>query len=287
MLSVVACSYAIEPRKLAEKISRVCRRYGLHHVGGVVVSNNQLHSLPLDTKEWSFVRGTNECLDFSAYFEGSRCIQSASEQIGSVIVLNDSLFTRHSAMATFGALVRVLPIVDQCSMPVIAGKVDRYFSICFENPWSSLPVYVSSYCFAINRLGIECLSRLPTLTIHDFQFQPFGSRPLGQAPLAMARFFGFVSLHVNPQSPYAWHQTKSCSGSLQLLRQKARCIYYEHRLSGEIGLAGAIVPINDKLSIRLSLFVRDYLARLYSGVHSILLRFFGAVRRSLSAWLGR
>jgi hypothetical protein len=286
VLSFVACSYVIEPRRLAERISRVCRRYGLDPVG-VVVSNNHNHSLPVDTQAWRFVRGSNECLDFSAYFEGSQCVQAAPSQGGSVIVLNDSLFTRHSAMATLGALVRVLPIVDMATMPVIAGKVDRYFSICFENPWSALQVYVSSYCFAVNRAGLECLSRLPALVIDDFQFQPFAFHPLQQTPYAMAKFFEFVSLQVTPQSPYAWHQSKASGGSAQLLVRKARCIYYEHRLSGEIGLAGAIVPINDKLSLRLSLFARDYFVRVYFGVGLLVLRPLRHLRCFFAAWLRR
>ncbi|MCX5938758.1 MAG: hypothetical protein NTW02_11320, partial [Cyanobium sp. LacPavin_0920_WC12_MAG_62_9] len=183
-------------------------------------------------------------------------------------------------VATLGALVRVLPILAISTMPFIAGKVDRYFSICFANPWSALQVYVSSYCFAVNQAGLECLLQLPVLAQDDFQYQPFALPIAPGTNHVMARFRAFVSLHVNSQSPYAWHHAQSRGLSEQLLRRKARCIYYEHRLSGEIGLVGAIVPINDKLSLRLSLFVRDYLVRVYFRVQSLaLIAFLSAVRR--------
>jgi hypothetical protein len=84
---------------------------------------------------------------------------------------------------------------------------------------------------------------------------------LDESPLKKnhSAFYNLVltSLY-SENSPYKWHSEAHLETS-DLLNKKARCIYFEHRLSGEIGKSGCIIPTNAGNKEYILSSLREYL----------------------------
>ena len=75
------------------------------------------------------------------------------------------------------------------------------------------------------------------------------------------QFFEYLrSVVIIKESPYFWKQFGIYPPSRTLLYKKARCVYFEHRLSGELAKDGCIIPINSGVVRFLNLLVRDFIA---------------------------
>ena len=61
------------------------------------------------------------------------------------------------------------------------------------------------------------------------------------------------------RSAYLWRA--SAAAHAELIRKKAQCVYFEHRLSGSIGVDGALLPINSGPRSRVRIGVAETAAR--------------------------
>lgn len=260
-LSVVACSFALSPSELRLCLQVLARRCGVL-LGGVIVSNRP-NSAAQGDAEWSVINGSNRVHDFSAYAEGLAYLRSNGLESACVLFINDSLFESHHPSANLHALVRQLPALSQVQVPAIAGKIDRYATICHANPWSGLSLYVSTYCFGLNTAALPVLAMLDELASVDLGDVASGlslTSPdwgTGMSP-SFREFVRTFLVYGHPD--FCWPGLGRYAPDDSLLAVKARCIYLEHRLSGEIGRYGCILPINLRLAERLRLYLSERLA---------------------------
>lgn len=260
-LHVVAVCYQLPADRFAAGLQRIATAHGVV-LCGVVVSNNTA-ALPASLGPGlEAVRGSNDLLDFSGYFEGLErllCVQTRVDS-DNVLFVNDSLFTKHAASCILGRVVGLDALLRQLQVPAMAGKVTAYHSICRQNPWSGDRGYVSTYCYMLNARGLPIMRQLHSLAAEDDVFvdAPVSGEAWGRRmPLVLRES---IRAHLCYRgSPYLW--PAAASSQTELLRKKAVCVYLETRLSGAVGREGALVPINSGPRATTDIFVREYLAR--------------------------
>jgi hypothetical protein len=241
-VKVVACSYVVEPQLLAIKIDSLFKQYGVF-VSGVIISNNLMHEFVGYINKWEIIRGSNKTLDFSAYIEGLMALNSAEDNPSTIIFLNDSLFFKHSPRVNISGIMRFFDLINTVKIPTILGKADTYMTLCFSNPWSNLPIYISSYCFALNESAQKILMQLADYARQDGLNVDFTEYKDDWGARLQPNFRQYLMSYCLQDSPYRWGQNNSINYGL--LNKKARAVYFEHRLSGEIGKLGCIIPTND------------------------------------------
>jgi hypothetical protein len=255
----VVCSYDIEPGRLAALLSSIGHRLQTQFTGVIVC--NAAHALPPATTEWQFVRGTNSELDFSAYHEGAAHLQ-ASAKPASVLFLNDSTFTRHNARRVIAALLVYRSAVEDAAVPAMAGKTDPYDSVCYTSPWSRLPVYVSSFCFLLNRHAMAALPAVRSAADEDLQGTHVDIRSSDWGVHLPVPFRHYLKAHLAyPGTSLAWYQLQRRHGQTALLSKKLRCVYSEHRLSGEIGRDGVIFSVYPTARLKAQFFLFEQIAK--------------------------
>lgn len=265
-LTVVACSYTVSPFALVIELEKLSKKLGFA-MKGVVVSNGATdivdESIGGAENNWFLIKGSNRVHDFSAYAEGLEYLQNSEKCGDAVIFLNDSLFETHHAGQNMRALCRQLETLRKIRIPAISGKCDKYFTICYKNPWSDIGIYVSTYCFALNQAALPILNALDEYAIRD----------LGSAARSVLDDSWGVGLSLNFRellrcfleygSPdFIWKGVSQYKPNEDLIMAKARCIYSEHRLSGEIGRVGCILPTNSRRIDRFRLELYERAARL-------------------------
>lgn len=263
---VVACSYSIAPDDLKTRLARLGHSLGVVF-RGVIVANKQGLSASVD-RDWAIVKGSNATHDFSAYAEGlGHLVASQPAAPSEVVFLNDSLFESHHPASNLRAVLHHLPLVRQIKVPAISGKTDRYSTVCHCNPWSGLTIYVSTYCFALNRAAFPMLIGLQSLADVDglTDDRPIESPEWGNGMRPNFREFlrAFVGY---AHTSFKWPGLDRYAVRDQLVSVKARCIYLEHRLSGEIGRDGCIVPVNARRVDRLRLYFAEKVAGLLNAL---------------------
>lgn len=263
-IAVVACSYLIDPISLKNRLVLLGNRLGVKF-HGVVVTNGP-HEAFMDDPRWLVLSGSNEDLDFSAYFEGLLYwLNNKAPLPSKILFINDSLFSTHSAYANVKSTIRLLGLLGDIQVPALIGKTDRYMTVCHRNPWSGLNIYVSTYCFAMNSAAMMIFLNLKSWADYaglghnvDINSSEWGD---GLQPV----FREFLRANiVYITSPYKWRNLTSKDRNQALLQKKARCIYFEHRLSGEIGLNGSILPINSGLRAQVYIYLSELFIRQYN-----------------------
>ena len=222
-ITVVACCYRIPATELVRRVRELVGTEPVAITGFVVSS---LHKVKSDLGNgWTALPSDNIDFDFSAYFTGAYAASKLNSTDQVVLFINDTLFTDHAATANFRAAWRQRGLIRQIGLPAIAGKADKYTTICMRSPWSSLGVYVTSFCFVLNGPALKLMLRLREFAEddnvtheYDVDSAAWGSRLPGQF--------------------------RSGDYSASQLRSKARAIYFEHRLSGEIAANGCLLPTN-------------------------------------------
>lgn len=243
-ITVVACSYGLSPDVLLLHIKALARKVGVI-AKGVIVANGETEIIDPSDSDWEVIKGSNRVHDFSAYSEGLAYLQDNGECDDVVIFINDSLFETHHAGLNMMGLVRQLDTLKKIKTPAIAGKCDNYVTICHQNPWSGINIYVSTYCFALNHVALPILHSLDEFASTDLGS---GAKSLFEnswgegLPLNFREFLrGF--LEYGPPG-FRWKGHDQYKPNADMIMIKARCIYSEHRLSGEIGRFGCILPTN-------------------------------------------
>ena len=262
----VACCYNLDVDKFCARLDRAATKLGVRFVGVVVA--NRAGATRSGRSGWIVIQGSNSTHDFSAYTEGLQQLRaSACEDLHSVLFVNDSVFESHHATENLRAVITHLPLVRQIQVAAIAGKVDHYATVCHCNPWSGLSLYVSSYCFALNSPAQDILLGLQSLAMADGLVDdlPLNAPEWGSGMPANFREFlrAFISYG---HASFTWPGVKRYSMGERLLAVKARCIYLEHRLSGEIGKHGCIVPVNIHKMDSLRLYLAEKWAALWRAV---------------------
>lgn len=261
-LSVVACSYALPPERLCALLAGIGSRLNMP-MTGVVVCNGP-HALPAAIAGWSFIKGSNDDLDFSAYREGLAWLsQAGTHDPGAVLFANDSLFTKHNARRIMRDLLAQRGLLAAIDGPAIAGKTDPYDNICYASPWSGLPIYVSSFCFLLNGAALPMLAALGPQADADLgPVQLDVADPSWGAALAKG-FRAYLQAHLlHLGNSVSWYQLRHQAANRPLISRKARCVYCEHRLSGEIGRRGVIIALYPRLRMKTRFFVFEQLAKL-------------------------
>jgi len=270
-LLVVACSYRLNPAEMIKKLVKLDKKFNIN-LSGVVISNG-LHEFESDNKDWPIIKGSNVDYDFSAYFEGASFLNSRQNlDHVTVIFLNDSFFTSHDTYGYFDLILNLVPLIVKVKSPAIIGRISHYHSICFKNPWSDLNVFVPTYCFALNIGGIKILLDLNRLACIDGLTNDSQVVDDNWGSKLNLQFFEYLrSVVIIKESPYFWKQFSVYPPDKALLYKKARCIYFEHRLSGELAKDGCIIPINSGVVRFLYVLVRDFIA---SSAKKIIARIF-------------
>jgi hypothetical protein len=259
-LHAVVCSYDIDPARLAQSLSSIGRRLRTRFVG-VIVCNAQ-HALPDQTADWQFLRGSNSELDFSAYHEGAEHLQAGTAP-PCVLFLNDSTFSRHNAQHVIKSLLAYRSAVEDAAVSAMAGKTDTYDSICYSSPWSQLPVFVSSFCFLLNQRALSALPAVRLAADHDLRSTDMDVRSPAWGVHLPAAFRHFLKAHLAyPGTSMAWYQLQRKRGQTELLMKKLRCVYSEHRLSGEVGRDGIVFSVYPTARLKARFFVFEQLAKL-------------------------
>lgn len=261
LLTTVVCSYGIAPLQLCLALDRIGQRLHLRF-GGVVVCNGP-HEIPAGHGDWQFLRGSNAELDFSAYQEGADHLQRAGQRARSVLFINDSTLTKHNAYRVLQALLAYRPALEGTDLPAIAGKTDAYDNVCFANPWSQLPVYVSSFCFLLNAPAIPVLQEVRRQAELDLGSTAADlGRPDWGTGLPAA-FRTYLRTHLtHPGTSISWYQLTRHRDNAALLARKARCVYAEHRLSGEIGRQGVVFAVYPLWRMKARFFLFEQMAKL-------------------------
>ncbi len=256
----VAVCYHMKPDRFIERLDSLAADAGIR-LRGVVVNNQPEHASLPHVGAFQVVQGTNHHLDFSGYFEGlQHLLVIGDSDASNVLFMNDSLLTAHSSSAIFRRVIALDRLLQQLEVPAGVGKLDPYRSICLRNPWSGHGSYLSTFCFLLNRSAQPILRRL----IADAETDGV----LSEAPLEDLNWGAgltplmreYIRAHlVYDGSPYRW---RAAAPEPELIRKKAQCVYFEHRLSGSLGLEGALVPINAGPRSRLAVTSAETATRL-------------------------
>jgi len=257
----VICSYDVGPDVIVPALNAVAADAG-HRLIGVIV-NNRRSSRWQERSGWEMIQGSNTLMDFSAFAEGGHHIVDNIGPNDVAMFVNDSAFTKHNARHHLRKLVKYSERVGQIEVPCIVGKVDNYVDHCFLNPWSGLNAFVSTFAFLLNFRGVMTLLDVyasvdtvmgdPRLDVKD---RGWG---VGLSP----PFREFLRTHLMmPGSPSAWYQSEKYRNDREILRTKSRCVYLEHRLSGEIGSSGVIISLYPRQRDKVRFRIADQVAKL-------------------------
>jgi hypothetical protein len=244
-LTLVVCSYLIDPMLISEKLMAIGSKLGIS-VRGVIVVNNPAMSSDCGGGVFDIIRGSNEILDFSAYIEGAKWVASSSEdEPRHILFLNDRFLTSMDVFGYFRLLLSYLSLISDLDGPVLAGLRRGYNSVCMHNPWSKLDIYIPTFCFLLNKQGLDSLTQLPQLAIDDgLSLDEDLSLEFGVGKVSIA-FREYLRAHcLLDSSPFSWKNAGDYCVDSDLIRKKLRCVYFEHRLSGVIGDFGSIIPID-------------------------------------------
>jgi hypothetical protein len=151
--------------------------------------------------------------------------------------------------------------MEQLQVAAICGRSDRYSTLCHRNPWNGLPLYIPTYCFLLNHSAFEILAGLSVLAQGDGLSHEIGVNDPEWGSRLPANFREFLRAFVRYGHPdFVWPGLQRYAIDSKLLGVKARCIYFEHRLSREVAKHGCVVPTNARTLPRWRLYLAEKLA---------------------------
>jgi hypothetical protein len=259
-LSIIVCCYHLPARAVIKKIQKIIRPSD-YAIRGFAVSANHSYELDLGGG-WTSLPCQNLDFDFSAYFAGVETITKHHSTDAPILFLNDTLFTDHSATANLRAVLRQLDLISQLKLPAVSGKADHYTTVCLCSPWNSLPVYITTFCFILNSAALPVFLKLRELAADDKVTHETSLDSVEWGSTLPSSFREFIrSMLLYQGSHYLWRRLRQNEYSAGQLASKARCIYFEHRLSGIIGELGCILPSNAGPRWATYLAVSEFIAR--------------------------
>lgn len=251
-IKVVICSFYLSPEEIIKKMASIGRRIDVVFEG-IIVNNKSKKVQAHQIKNWDIISGSNNNLDFSAYIEGITNLKKDPND-NSILFMNDSTFTKHHAETNIRLLINNFHFMNEVNRPAICGKLDQYKTICFSNPWSKISFYVSSYCFLLNKEAITILLQLDNFAQKDNVYELINMRNQSFSCALPINFKEFLLANTfYRKSTFSWNKNNSSDEELQ--NKKLRCIYFEHRLSGEIANKGILITSNIKRLDNIKLFI--------------------------------
>ncbi|MDE1892471.1 MAG: hypothetical protein KGI13_08270 [Betaproteobacteria bacterium] len=268
-LTTVVCSYVISPEDIAKLLSDYGRRLGVYFHGVIIV--NGRHELTGVGAAWTVKRGSNKEFEFSAYQEGLEVLGLTGENGPSVVLfINDTAFQKHHCLDVVRSLMPYRGPVADCVVPAMAGKGDLYDNICYRNPWSGLPVYLSTFCFLLNRLALSVFTGILAYGNADLGNNTIDLEDPAWGHQLETTFRVYLLCHLNyPGISNTWYQLIEKRNNRSLINQKARCVYYEHRLSGDIGANGVLFNIYPTPRKKWQFFLREQQAKISRRIFSL------------------
>lgn len=266
----VGVCFSYEPSIFISKLAKLCARSG-YILAGVVVSNNPDHSLESKNYNIQVLRGTNLHLDFSGYFDGLKYLISSNSKhdLDLILFVNDSLFVKHAAPTIVSRLLNLSNLIGKIQIPAISGKADSYKSICSRNPWSGDLHYISSYCFLLNSPAFRYLQMLLSDAAQDGVLENLKLEDSAWGFGLSGVMREFIRAHlIYHGSPYIW--ANYATASAETINRKAHCVYFEHRLSGLIGMNGALLPINSGARANSIIYIMELSYRVVRSIISFL-----------------
>ncbi len=260
--NLIVCCHSITPSKMVDNISVLEKKFNFK-AKGVIVDNSDIvdNNAELKNSNFKLIKGSNKYLDFSAYFEGNKNISISQKKSNNIIFLNDSFFIKHNVINNFKLVLKHINLLDEISEPVIIGRGSNYHSICHRNPWSKLDIFIPTYCFALNNSALHVLNSLEEMLFEDGFKGAISAKDFYKN--LDSSFYNLMKSSVNSfNSPYSWKK-ENFHASDEILQKKALCIYFEHRLSGEIGKKGCIIPTNAGIKGELFFNLNDFLKKIY------------------------
>jgi hypothetical protein len=262
-LIIIVCCYYVGVDKIANIMNKYLKRDGLKFIGIIVDNKTQDRNLNVH-KDWTVINGSNEINEFSAYQEGvSHARKLGVNMKTPMMIINDSLFTKHSYGYLLKDFIKNKAILKYFDGPSMIGMKSYYSSICLTNPWSNTISFIPSYIFLINYRALELFETLPDCALKDgimFNEKKYFGKGLQEQFLSLITYH---SIKANERS--AKKITNMIENDLQILK-KARCIYFEHRLTGLIGENGILFYINDGWKKELKFRAFEFLYRLVNKI---------------------
>jgi hypothetical protein len=268
-LTTVVCSYSISPADIAKLLADYGRCLGVHFHGSIIA--NGRHDLTGVGADWTVRKGSNAELDFSAYQEGLEALGQTRDSIpGVVLFINDTAFQKHHGLEIVRSLMHYLDPVADCVVPAMAGKADAYDNICYRSPWSGLPVYLSTFCFLLNRPALPAIAGVLSYVDADLGDKTIDlDDPTWGLGLETA-FREYLRSHLTYSGiSNSWYQLTQKRYNRRLISQKARAVYYEHRLSGDIGSNGVLFNIYPTLRSKLQFFLHEQQAKVKRRIFTL------------------
>lgn len=257
-LFVIACCYRLSPEEMFKRIKKLLKS---RNVSGYIVSSRVQSERKLN-ESWVVLPSDNDDFDFSAYITGAEKAQRENSIITTFIFLNDTLFTNHSAVANFNALWRQLGLMHVLEVPALAGRTDPYVTVCLQCPWSGVSRYVTTFCFALNRSALSVLFGLRAMAAADGVASdcPVDSPDWGiNLPTNFRQYLKAILVY--PESTNRWYRLNETNYSAKQISSKARCLYFEHRLSGAVANNGCLVPTNAGPRWEMYIRLSEYISR--------------------------
>jgi hypothetical protein len=266
---IIACSFEISPKEFSHWLDVFLKSRSIDY-SGVVVCNGS-HYLASDTPVWKYRKGTNINFDFSAYREGIEALEFNDYDL--CLFLNDTLITKHAGYSHLSVLFKYAEIMSSWDYPVIAGKTDEYNSICYFNPWSKLPVYVSSFCFLANVPCIKYVIEVNEISEGRNDGYDCLDSNIQEGTINKNNFSLFLDAHLKfLGTGLSWYQLKKHKNSEELIRKKSKCVFMEHRLSGFIGANGSIISIYNTPRLKSLFFFNEQKAKIIRKISSFFLK---------------
>ena len=260
-IACVVCSYKLPPQKIADNLLKMGRAMNKHFLGVIVC--NQQDVRESEYRGWRIIQGTNNIMDMSAYREGINVIEKLNPFYKTLLILNDTLITNHNLEWNIKNIIKYNKFCEQELIPCIVGKTDEYRSICFNNPWSKLRYYVSSYCFLLNSSGVLVFKDVYDNLGNEFpDFKEFPKQDSWGRGLDPA-FRAYLRMHLTTNyDANSWYKAEAYRNETRVLDLKLLCVYLEHKISGRIGHEGIIISINSSTRIKFSYFIAEQIAKI-------------------------
>lgn len=237
-IKCVVCCYRISPKEVITKLKKITKNLNIS-LYGVIVCNRSFAAY--FDEDWDIISGSNTLMDMSAYHEGLLHTRLAENTKDTILFLNDTIFSEHNAHWNISQTVSYLEYFETLTEAAICGKVDSYNTICFSNPWSNIPKYLSSYCFLLNQAAQEIFIRLgqAALDIPIYRILEYIKEN------SNLQFYQFLILHLEYSiGSNSWYKRKFFQNERDIILRKYMCVYLEHRVSGEISNEGILIATN-------------------------------------------
>lgn len=257
-LFIVVCSFNVEPKLIIKRLEKIFNNYIYN---GVIICNKKSNVIS-DIPNWNIIEGSNDFFDFSAYFEGVEFLNNKFVIDSNILFLNDSLFLKHDFKYSINQILKANLGISDIITPSLVGFRSYYSSICLFNPWSKIDVFIPTYIFTINHAALNLFISLKSKAKIENIFTDNINEWSHKIPYQFKIFLH--SYIFNNYFNNSWDGTKKYLLNTQDLYKKARCVYFEHKLSGEIGLHGNFIFPNVGKKSQFIFSFRNYFHKIFN-----------------------